>query len=103
MTEARTLSLPDNASLATRVRVALQCLEVLKNDPADPTCGQLINICLDLNVYASLAQQLQRSEEGRRMLAERPSLQGRLKAAYHRGRASQQFLAQLCAPAQQLN
>jgi ubiquinone biosynthesis protein COQ4 len=36
----------------------------------------LLNICLDLNVYASLVQRLQGSEEGRRMLSERPSLQG---------------------------
>lgn len=77
MTDSNTLSLPDNASLFTRMRVALQCLEVLKNNPTDPTCGQLINICLDLNVYASLVQQLQRSEQGRRMLSERPSLQGK--------------------------
>ena len=76
MIDPNTLSLPDNASLFTRLRVARQCLEVLKHDPANPTCGQLINICLDLNVYASLAQQFQRSEEGRRMLSERPSLQG---------------------------
>jgi ubiquinone biosynthesis protein COQ4 len=77
MIDPKTLSLPDNASLFTRLRVATQCLEVLKDDPANPTCGQLINICLDLNVYASLVQQLQRSEEGRRMLSERPSLQGK--------------------------
>jgi len=77
MSALQPLTLPDNASLFTRLRVARQCLEVLKHDPANPTCGQLINICLDLNVYASLAQQFQRSEEGRRMLSERPSLQGK--------------------------
>jgi ubiquinone biosynthesis protein COQ4 len=77
MNDPQTPFLPDNASLFTRLRVAGQCLQVLKNDPANPTCGQLLNICLDLNVYASLVQQLQRSEEGRRMLSERPSLQGK--------------------------
>ncbi|OJH42079.1 Coq4 family protein [Cystobacter ferrugineus] len=77
MSDTQTLSLPDNASLFTRMRVARQCLEVLKNDPANPTCGQLINICLDLNVYASLVQQLQRSEDGRHLLSKRPSLQGK--------------------------
>ncbi|MET0404453.1 MAG: Coq4 family protein [Cystobacter sp.] len=70
-------SLPDNASLVTRLRVARQCLEVLKNDPTDPTSGQLINICLDLGVYADIVQRFQRSEEGRRLLSERPSLQGK--------------------------
>ena len=77
MTDANTLSLPDNASLLTRLSVARQCLNVLKHDPANPTCGQLLNICLDLNVYESIVQQLQRSEEGRRLLSERPSLQGK--------------------------
>lgn len=77
MTAPQPPSLPDNASLLTRLRVARQCLEVLKNDPTDPTSGQLINICLDLNVYATLAQRLQHDEAGRRMLSERPSLQGK--------------------------
>jgi ubiquinone biosynthesis protein COQ4 len=77
MIDPNTLSLPDNASLFTRLRVATQCLEVLKHDPANNICGPLLNVCLDLNVYASLAQRLQRSEEGRRMLSERPSLQGK--------------------------
>ena len=77
MIAPQTLSLPDDSSLFTRLSVARQCLEVLKHDPTNPTCGQLLNICLDLNVYASLVQQLQRSEEGRRLLSERPSLQGK--------------------------
>jgi ubiquinone biosynthesis protein COQ4 len=77
MIDPNTLSLPDNASLFTRMRVATQCLQVLKHDPANPICGPLLNTCLDLNVYASLVQQLQRNEEGRRMLSERPSLQGK--------------------------
>ncbi|WP_257447469.1 ubiquinone biosynthesis protein COQ4 [Archangium lipolyticum] len=77
MIDPNTLSLPDNAPLFTRLRVALQCLQVLKQDPGNPICGPLLNTCLDLNVYESLAQQLQRSEEGRRLLSERPSLQGK--------------------------
>lgn len=76
MIDPNSLSLPDNASLFTRMRVALQALKVLEHDPGNPICGPLLNACLDGNVYTSLAQQLQRSEEGRRMLFERPSLQG---------------------------
>jgi len=75
--DAETLFLPDNASLFTRLRVALQALKRVRGDEGNPTYGQLINACLDGNVYASLAQQLQRGEEGRRMLSERPSLQGK--------------------------
>ena len=77
MSVPQTPSLPDNASLFTRLRVAHQCIEVLKDDPANPICGPLLNTCLDLNVYASLVQQLERSEEGHRLLSERPSLQGK--------------------------
>lgn len=75
MIDPKTLSLPDNASLFTRVRVGLEALKVLEHDPGNPICGPLLNACLDGNVYASLVQQFQRSEEGRRMLSERPSLQ----------------------------
>ncbi|QRK04205.1 hypothetical protein JQX13_28480 [Archangium violaceum] len=77
MSDSQTLSLPDDASLFTRLRVARQCLEVIKNDPTNPTYGQTFNMSLNVNVYASLAQQLQRSQDGRRMLSKRPSLQGK--------------------------
>ena len=77
MSASQTLSLPDNASLFTRLRVASQCLEVLKNDPTNPTCGQTFNMSLNVNVYTSLAQRFQRTEEGRRMLSHRPSLEGK--------------------------
>ena len=73
----QTPTLPENASLMTRLRVAMQCLEVLKKDAADPACGQLLNICLDLKVYAALVRGLRGSEDGSRLLAERPSLQGK--------------------------
>jgi ubiquinone biosynthesis protein COQ4 len=75
--DPETLFLPDNASLFTRVRVALQAIKAIKGDEGNPVYGQLISACLDGNVYVSLAEQLLRSEEGRRMLSERPSLQGK--------------------------
>ncbi|QRN93546.1 hypothetical protein JRI60_30730 [Archangium violaceum] len=77
MSDSPSLSLPDNASLFTRLRVASQCLKVLKHDATNPTAGQTFNLSLNGNVYASLAQQFQRSEEGRRMLSKRPSLEAR--------------------------
>ena len=70
-------TLPENASLFTRLRVAVQCLQVLKEDPTNDICGPLLNVCLDLSVYETLVQRLKDSEDGRRMLAERPSLQGK--------------------------
>ncbi|MDC3962117.1 Coq4 family protein [Polyangium jinanense] len=71
------VSLPDNASLFTRLRVARQCLEVLKNDAGNPTAGQTLSLSLNGNVFASLVEELGRSQEGRRILSERPSLQGK--------------------------
>lgn len=75
--DPKVLFLRGDASLFTRLRVARQCLEVLKRDPTNPTAGQTFNLSLNGNRYASLVQQLQRSNEGRRMLSERPSLQGK--------------------------
>jgi ubiquinone biosynthesis protein COQ4 len=75
--DPETLSLPDNASLFTRLRVATQILKVIRGNEGNPTYGQVLNACLDLEVYASLVQRLQRGEEGRRMLSARPSLQGK--------------------------
>jgi ubiquinone biosynthesis protein COQ4 len=72
-----TPSLPENASLLTRLRVASQCLKVLRNDPTNPAAGQTFNLTLNGGLYTSLAQRLRRSEEGRRLLSERPSLQGK--------------------------
>ncbi|WNG58823.1 hypothetical protein F0U59_31895 [Archangium gephyra] len=77
MSASQTLSLPDNAPLFTRLRVASQCLKVLKHDAGNPTAGQTFNLSLNVNVYASIAQRLQRSEAGRRLLSRRPSLQGK--------------------------
>ncbi|HEX8437223.1 Coq4 family protein [Archangium sp.] len=67
-------SLPENASLLTRLRTAWQALEVLKRDASDPVYGPLFNECLDIDVYKSLVRTFSRSEEGRRLLSERPSL-----------------------------
>ena len=75
--DSKTLFLPDNASLFTRVRVALKAIKVIRGDEGNPTAGQLINICLDGDVYVTLAQKLQCSADGRRMLCERSSLQSK--------------------------
>lgn len=75
--DPKTLFLPDDASLFTRVRLALRILKLIRGDEGNPVYGQLLNACLDGNVYASLAEQLRSSEAWRRMLSERPSLQGK--------------------------
>lgn len=75
MNETSIPSLPDDASLFTRLRVASQCLGVLKRDPTNPAYGQLFNLSLNGGLYTALARELRRSGDGLRMMSERPSLQ----------------------------
>ncbi len=70
------LVLPEKASLPTRLRLAMRALLILKDDPANPVAGPLVNACLDTGAHAALIEELRRNEEGRRLLSERPSLQG---------------------------
>lgn len=77
MIDPKHLVLPENASLFTRVSISLRILKNIRGDEGNPTYGQLLNACLDGDVYTSLAQQLRHSEDWRRMLSERPSLQAR--------------------------
>ncbi|WP_257458794.1 ubiquinone biosynthesis protein COQ4 [Archangium lipolyticum] len=77
MLDPNTLTLPENASLFTRLNLALKILKVIKGNEGNPVYGQTLNACLDYNVYESLAQRLQSSAYWRRMLSERPSLESR--------------------------
>ncbi len=70
------LALPENPSLFTRFRIGLKALLHLKDHPEDPVAGPVVNASFDLDVYARLIEELKQTEEGRRLLAERPSLQG---------------------------
>ncbi|MDC0720743.1 Coq4 family protein [Nannocystis bainbridge] len=70
-------SLPEGASLATRLRLGVRALNVLKNDAGHPIYGPLLNVCMDSDVYRGLARAWRDSEPGRRLLADRPTLQGR--------------------------
>ena len=72
------VTLSTNASLLTRLRVARRCLKELRKDPTNPTYGQLFNQTLNGGLYAALAQRLRHEEEGRRLLSERPSLEGKV-------------------------
>lgn len=77
MNPATNPTLPANASIITRVRLSLHALEVLTDDPGNPYYGPLINACLDSETYAKLARSWRETLEGRRLLDERPTLQGR--------------------------
>lgn len=70
-------TLPANASVITRVRTAIRALKVLADDPANTYYGPLVNVCMDSETYAKLARMWRKSPEGRRLLDQRPTLQGR--------------------------
>ena len=74
MPEPALPSLPQNPSMLTRLRVGLQCLQVLKNEPTNPAYGALFYESVESGLCESLARQFARHDEGRRLLAERPSL-----------------------------
>lgn len=71
------LTLPENASLPTRLRVGWRALKVLQGDEGNPIAVPLLNVCLDGGVYEALARELMQTGEGRALLTERPSLQKR--------------------------
>jgi ubiquinone biosynthesis protein COQ4 len=72
---AANLFLPEGAALPTRLRVAWSALKVLEKDAGNTIAGPLLNACLDGGVYAELSQELVRTDAGRELLTERPTLQ----------------------------
>lgn len=70
------LFLPEGASLFTRLRVAVRALKVLEKRPDDGIAAPLFNASLDGDIFHRLCTELAKSEDGRELLADRPSLQG---------------------------
>lgn len=70
-------TLPANASVLTRIRLAIHSLKVLSGDPGNPHYGPLLNMCLDRETYERLAEKWRHSDGGARLLDLRPTLQGR--------------------------
>lgn len=66
--------LPENPSLLTRLRVGLRTLQVLKVEPTNPAWGALFYDSVEIGRCAQLAREFSRHEEGRRLLADKPSL-----------------------------
>jgi ubiquinone biosynthesis protein COQ4 len=69
-------ALAPNASMLTRIRVALNALRILKDDPANPDYARTLHISLDDSTYARLGRQLRESPDFRRLLDERPTVPG---------------------------
>lgn len=70
------LRFPENPSLLNRLRTAFRCLQILKDHPGDTIAAPLLNACIDHTAYQRILEQLQQTDEGRDLLARRPSLQG---------------------------
>lgn len=70
------LVLPENASAFTRFRVAIRALKVLEKKPDDGVAAPVFNASIDGEVFHRLCTELAATDEGRALLAERPSLQG---------------------------
>lgn len=70
------LVLPDGASVLTRLRLAIRALRVLDKRPDDHVAASLFNASIDGDVFQRLCEELAATDEGRALLAERPSLQG---------------------------
>ncbi|MET0403608.1 MAG: Coq4 family protein [Cystobacter sp.] len=75
--DPQSLVLPENASLFTRLRVAIRILKVIRGNEGNPAYGQTLNTSLNGGVYSSLSQKLKRSVEGHRLLSKRPSLEAK--------------------------
>ncbi|KFA93805.1 Coq4 family protein [Archangium violaceum] len=69
-------TLPENPSLLTRLRIGLRTLQVLKVEPTNPAWGALFYDSVELGRCAELVRQFSRHAEGRRLLADKPSLSG---------------------------
>ncbi len=70
-------TLPENPSLFTRLRVGLQALHVLQVEPTNPAYGALFYDSVEMGLCTAFARDFTRHEEGRRLLAEKPSLSAR--------------------------
>jgi len=69
------LYLPEGASIFTRLRTAARALRVLEKHPDDPVAAALLNAGLDGDIYRRQASELSKTDFGRALLAERPTLQ----------------------------
>lgn len=59
-----------------RIRLAFNALQVLGYDMKNELQASILNACLDTERYFKLITELQSHADGRKLLAERPSLQG---------------------------
>lgn len=80
MSAAATLSspspLPHAGSWFTRLRTALDALKILAKENENPEHARRLHLAMDHETYTRLADRLRQTEDGRRLLEQRPSLPG---------------------------
>jgi ubiquinone biosynthesis protein COQ4 len=69
------LYLAEGAGLFARARAALRAFAILTKDMAHPIAAPVLNVSMDAEVFARLAQQYALTDEGRALLREQPDLQ----------------------------
>lgn len=69
-------AVPPNASMLTRIRIALNALRILKDEPANPHYARVLHISLDDSTYARLGRRLRASPDCRQLLDQRPTVPG---------------------------
>lgn len=74
MTTTTLLPLAPDASPFSRLYVAMQAVNVLKDDPTNPEQARLLHLSLDREVYARLAKRMREHAEWRRILEERKTV-----------------------------
>lgn len=67
--------LPEGTSLLRRLLTAVKALRTLERQPDDPVAAALLNAALDGTVFRREADRLAKTELGRGLLADRPTLQ----------------------------
>lgn len=71
------LVLPEGAGVLTRLRLAIRALKILEKTPDDGIAAPLFNATIDSAVFEKWANTLSATDEGRTLLADRPSLEAR--------------------------
>lgn len=69
------LYLAEDAGLFARAKVALRAFAILTKDMAHPIAAPVLNVSMDAEVFARLARQYARTDEGRALLRDQPDLQ----------------------------
>jgi ubiquinone biosynthesis protein COQ4 len=69
-------TVPPNASMFTRLWIALDALRILKDDAANPYYARLLHISLDDSTYERLGREFRERPDWRRLLDERPTIPG---------------------------